>query len=190
MRKLSIHNFHDLSEDVQESIISEFSEHFNPEYLSGDDLENVNAEVVLDEFYGLVDIRVFDPFKTVKDNVYIGPDGWSDWLMSYTDPAGNNVDEIIENYDGKPQSASYDFPDYVTPDEQDDTYFYVYLSDLEKYWVEKYGQESWDKAVFDDLNEEIQTNNPELYYSDHGSNYRGEYLSYTTDERQLSGSWL
>lgn len=75
MKKLSIHNFHDLSEDVQESIVSEFSEHFNPEYLAGDDLNNVNAEVALDEFYSLVDIRVFDPFQTVNDNVYIGPDG-------------------------------------------------------------------------------------------------------------------
>ena len=96
MKKLSIYNFYDLSEDVQKTIISEFTEHFTPAYLTGDDLNNVNAEVALDEFYSLVDIRVFDPFQQVKDNVQIGPDGWSEWLLAYTDPAGNNVDEIIE----------------------------------------------------------------------------------------------
>lgn len=103
MATLSIHNFFDLSKEQQESIRKEFSVNFNPAYLAGDDLDNINAEVVTDEGGILYDVRVFDPFQTVKDNVYIGPDGWSDWLLAYTDPEGNDVDEIIENFDGKTQ---------------------------------------------------------------------------------------
>lgn len=184
MATLSIHNFFDLSKEQQKSIISELGENFDPAYFAGDDLNNVNAEVVTDEDGTLYDVRVFDPFHNVEGDTYIGPDGWSNWLLDYTDPAGNDVDEIIENYDGETQSASYDFPDYVTPDEEYDTYFYVYFSDMEKYWVEEYGQESWDNASFEDIDKEIQTNNPELWYAGNGSNDRGKYLAYTTDESQ------
>lgn len=103
MAKLSIHNFYDLPKEQQKSIVSELGENFNTAYFAGDDLNNVNAEVVTDEDGTLYDVRVFDPFQTVKDNVYIGADGWSYWLLDYTDPAGNDVDEIIENYDGETQ---------------------------------------------------------------------------------------
>lgn len=103
MAKLSIHNFHELPKEQQKSIINELCENFNPAYFAGDDLSNVNAEVVTDKDGTLYDVRVFDPFHNVEDNVYIGSDGWSDWLLAYTDPAGNDVDEIIENYDGVTQ---------------------------------------------------------------------------------------
>lgn len=117
MAKLSIHNFSDLSEGVRESIISEFSEHFNPAYLTGeysDDNAEVGAEVVLDEDGNLYDIRVFDPYNRVqprKDDdglmrdkaVYIGPDGWSHWLLEYSDNEFNDIDTIFEEYNGVTQ---------------------------------------------------------------------------------------
>lgn len=115
MAKLSIHNFYDLPKEQQKSIIAEFGETYNSAYLTGEYSKGVvNAEVVTDEEDTLYDIRVFDPFNQVhprKDDdglitdqtVYIGPDGWSYWLFDYTDPKGNDVDEIIENYDGETQ---------------------------------------------------------------------------------------
>lgn len=115
MAKLSIHNFYELPQEQQKSIISEFGENFNPAYLTGKYSTNVvNAEVVTDEEGTLYDMRVFDPFNHVQPRrdddrmmtdmaVYIGFDGWSDWLFDYTDPAGNDVDEIFEEYDGETQ---------------------------------------------------------------------------------------
>lgn len=67
----------------------------------------VNAQVVVDDDFNLYDIIVFDPFNNVKDvecrPVYIGPSGWSNWLYEYTDPAGHDVDEILDDYDGEIQ---------------------------------------------------------------------------------------
>lgn len=115
MEKLIKKDFYTLTEEEQKSIIAEFGETYNPAYLTGEYSKGVvNAEVVTDEDGTLYDIRVFDPYNQVhprKDDdgmmtdqaVYIGWDGWSDWLFDYTDPAGNDVDEIIENYDGETQ---------------------------------------------------------------------------------------
>lgn len=97
MVKLSIHNFYELSKEHQKSIISELGENFDPAYFAGDDLNNVNAEVVTDEDGTLYDIRVFDPFHKVEGDTYIGSDGWSYWLLAYTDPEGNDIDTILAN---------------------------------------------------------------------------------------------
>ena len=80
--------------------MEEFGETYNPAYLTGeysDDDAEVGAEVVLDEDGNLCDIRVFDPYKRVPNGVYINPDGWSNWLYSYEDPDGNDIDTILEN---------------------------------------------------------------------------------------------
>lgn len=58
----------------------------------------------------------------------------------------------------------------------------IYLSDLEEYWTENYGRDSWDEAEFSDIDSEIQQNNPELFFCDRGCDDRGKYLLYTTDE--------
>ena len=116
MAKLSLHNFYDLPKGQHESIRNEFNENYNPAYLDRwYSHKKVDAEVVLDEDGKLYDIRVFDPFGLVKPRwdegiiddhgVNIGADGWSDWLLAYTDPEGNDVDSIIENYNGEPQCS-------------------------------------------------------------------------------------
>lgn len=70
---------------------------------------------------------------------------------------------------------------HVTPNAENKDFFYVYLNDLEDYWVEHYGQESWDNAGFEEIDNEIQSSNPELFYCDKGSDDRGKYLLHTTD---------
>lgn len=117
MAKLSRRYFSELPKDVQGKVKEEFSEHFNPAYLTGeysDDNAEVGAEVVLDEDDNLYDIRVFDPYNRVqprKDGdglmrdqaVYIGPDGWSHWLFGYSDNEFNDIDTIFEEYNGVTQ---------------------------------------------------------------------------------------
>lgn len=187
MAKLSIHNFYDLPKEQRESIISEFGEYFSPDYLNDKYSRNeVNVEVALDEDGNLYDARVFDPYQLVDKGVYINPDGWSNWLYDYHDPSGLDIDEIFDQRNG------YVFSEYLVQDERDSTLYYVYLKDIEKYWVEKYGQESWEKVEFaDEISDEVQSENPELYALGHGSNDRGEYLTLTTDENAegVGGLW-
>lgn len=58
----------------------------------------------------------------------------------------------------------------------EDTYV-ISKSDLENYWIEHYGAESWVCADFDDIDSEIQNAMPNLYFVDvNGDNYE-----YTTD---------
>ena len=97
--------------------MEEFGKTYNPAYLTGeysDDSAEVGAEVVLDEDGTLYDIRVFDPYNRVKPRkdddglmrdqaVYIGPDGWSNWLFEYSDNEFNDIDTIFEEYNGVTQ---------------------------------------------------------------------------------------
>lgn len=179
--KLTSYYFNELTEEQQNRVMNDFSENGgNSDYLNGKfSREEVNVEVVVDEDFNLYDIKVFDPYQLVKTEgstpVYIGPDGWSDWLYDFHDPAGNSIDTIFEDQDG------YVVSSYCTVDERDPHLFYVYLDELESYWVENYGQESWDKAQYEDLDMEIQQNDPELYGCGDGFNDKGKYLLYTTD---------
>ncbi|MCH3980483.1 MAG: hypothetical protein LKE41_00920 [Prevotella sp.] len=187
--KLTSYNYDELNKEQQDKIMNDFQENGgNSDYLNGKfSCEEVNAEVVVDEDGTLYDIRVFDPYQLVKNEgstpLYIGPDGWSNWLYEYCDPAGNDIDTILQDQDG------YVVSSYCTVDERDPHLFYVYLDELKSYWVEKYGQESWDKAQLEDLDAEIQQNDPELYGCGQGSNDKGDYLLYTTDETGYSPSW-
>lgn len=80
------------------------------------------------------------------------------------------------------KNNGYLFSDYVTPVAEDNTQYKVYLSELKDYWEEKYGQQSWEDADFEEIDNEVQSSNPELFYCDKGSDDNGEYLLYTTDE--------
>lgn len=107
MRLIRKH-FSELPKGQQKSIIEGFSLYYNADYLTGKYHNNIDAEVVVDENGILYDIRVYDPFNIVPQlectsHVYINPDGWSNWLYGYCDPAGNDVDEILDEYNGEVQ---------------------------------------------------------------------------------------
>ena len=187
MAKLTVYQFSELTKEQQKSVIARLGAAlgagYTPDYLTEFPSNEVNVEVVLDEDGTLYDLRVFDPFRFIKTGgntmLYIEPDGWSDWLYGYYDPAGNYIDTILEDQDG------YIVSGYCIVDERDPHLFYVYLDDLKSYWVDHYGQESWDKAQYEDLDAEIQQNDPELYACGRGSNDEGEYLLYTTEPANL-----
>lgn len=107
--KLTSYYFNKLNEEQQIRIMDNFCENgFSADYLNGKySRAIVNAQVVVDQNFNLYDIKVFDPYNQVKDaeclQVYITPSGWSNWLYEYTDPAGHDVDEILEDYDGEIQ---------------------------------------------------------------------------------------
>lgn len=109
MEKLTSYYFDELTKEQQAKIMESFSESgYSADYLSGKySRSTVNAQVVVDNDFNLYDVKVFDPYNQVKTGehlpVYIGPDGWSHWLYDYRDPAGNDIDEIFEDYDGMPQ---------------------------------------------------------------------------------------
>ena len=106
MRKLTTYYFDELTKEQQRRIMNDFSETTGliSDYLNGKfSREEVNVEVVVDDDGTLYDIRVFDPFQLVDKELYVYADGWSDWLLDYHDPAGNDIDEIFEAYDGMPQ---------------------------------------------------------------------------------------
>ena len=103
--KLTSYYFNELTEEQQTSLMNDFQENGgNADYLNGKfSREEVNAEVVIDEDGTLYDIRVFDPLHLVDKKLYVYADGWSNWLYEYTDPAGHDIDEILNNYDGEIQ---------------------------------------------------------------------------------------
>lgn len=107
--KIEVKNFYDLTKEQQGKIMDDFIEYGgNSDYLNDRySRAIVNAQVAFDEDLNLYDIKVFDPYHNVKDGegntVYIGPDGWSHWLLNYRDNAGNDVDTIMEDYDGELQ---------------------------------------------------------------------------------------
>ncbi len=184
MAKLTVYQFSELTKEQQKSVITklgaEIGAGYTPDCLTGKfPSSEVNVEVVLDEDGTIYDIRVFDPFHFINTGghipLYIGPDGWSGWLLDYHDPAGNDINTILQDQDG------YVVSSYCTVDERDPHLFYIYLDELKSYWVEYYGQESWDKAQYEDLDLEIQQNDPELWGCGDGFNDKGQYLTYTTD---------
>lgn len=111
MAKLTVYQFSELTKEQQKPVIARLGAALGagctPDYLTDFPSNEVKVEVVLDEDGTLYDLRVFDPYHFIyaKGNIpaYIGPDGWSCWLYDYHDPAGHDVDEILEDYDGVPQ---------------------------------------------------------------------------------------
>ena len=107
--KLTSYYFNELNGEQQNRILDNFCENgFSADYLNGKySRAIVNAQVVVDQDFNLYDIKVFDPYHLVKSDkdlpVYIGLDGWSNWLFEYRDNAGNDIDEILEDYDGEIQ---------------------------------------------------------------------------------------
>ncbi len=107
--KLTSYYYDELNRNQQSRIKKDFRENGgNPDYLNDKYSRSiVNAQVVVDEDFNLYDVKVFDPYHQVKSSkdlpVYIGPSGWSDWLFEYRDNAGNDMDEILEDYDGETQ---------------------------------------------------------------------------------------
>lgn len=104
--KLEIKNFDELSAAQKKETIDQMGECYNVDYLTNEDYTRsvVNAEVAIGEDGCIYDVRVFDPYGHIKANghtpIYIYADGWSDWLFGYTDPAGNDIGEILEDFDG------------------------------------------------------------------------------------------
>ena len=109
MARLTSYYFDELTKEQQNRIMESFSESgYSNDYLNDKYSRSiVNAQVVVDEDWNLYDIKVFDPYQHVKNGenlpVYIGPDGWSNWLYKCRDNAGNDVDTILEDYDGEIQ---------------------------------------------------------------------------------------
>lgn len=107
--KLTSYYFNELNKEQQARIQNDFyGNGYNLDYLNDTYSRSfVNAQVVVDEDFNLYDIKVFDPYnlvKNVKDlPVYINPDGWSNWLFEYRDNAGNDMDAILEDFDGETQ---------------------------------------------------------------------------------------
>ena len=103
--KLTRYYFNELTEEQQTSLMNDFQENGgNADYLNGKfSREYVNVAVVVDEDGTLYDFRVFDPFQLVDKKLYVYADGWSNWLLEYRDNAGNDVDEILDEFDGVPQ---------------------------------------------------------------------------------------
>ena len=107
--KLTNYYYDELSELQQARVQNDFCRNgYNPDYLNDTYSRSiVNAQVVVDKDFNLYDIKVFDPYHVVKGGnylqVYIGPNGWSHWLIEYRDNAGNDMDTIFEDYDGETQ---------------------------------------------------------------------------------------
>ena len=107
--KLTSYYFNELNGEQQNRILDNFCENgFSADYLNDKySRAIVNALVVVDQDFNLYDIKVFDPYHLVKSDkdlpVYIGPDGWSNWLFEYRDNAGNDIDGILDDYDGETQ---------------------------------------------------------------------------------------
>ena len=109
MAKLSKFYFDALNKDQQRRVMIGFRDNGgNLDYLNCKVSRSVvSAEVVVDEDFNLYDIKVFDLYHLVKNGegtpIYIGPVGWSNWLFEYRDNAGNDVDTILDEFDGVPQ---------------------------------------------------------------------------------------
>ena len=103
--KLTSYSFNELTEEQQNRIMDSLCENgVNEDYLNDKfSRDEVNVEIVVDEDGTLYDFRVFDPFQLVDKGLYVYADGWSNWLFEYRDNAGNDIDEILEDYDGEIQ---------------------------------------------------------------------------------------
>lgn len=111
MAKLTVYQFSELTKEQQKSVADRLGAAlgagYTPDYLTEFPSNEVKVEVVLDEDGALYDLRVFDPYHFIyadgKIPAYIGPDGWSHWLYDYHDPAGHDVNTILDEFDGVPQ---------------------------------------------------------------------------------------
>lgn len=107
--KLEIKYYDELSAAQKKETIDQMGECYNPQYMTNEDYTRsvVDAEVAIGEDGCIYDVRVYDPCGHIKSNghmpVYIYADGWSHWLFDYRDNAGNDVDTIMEDFDGELQ---------------------------------------------------------------------------------------
>jgi hypothetical protein len=107
--KIEVKYYYQLTKEQQAKVKKDFRENGgNSDYLNDKFyISELNAQVAIDEDCNLYDVKVFDPYHHVNAGdyltVYIGPDGWSNWLYEYRDNAGNDVDTIMEDYDGELQ---------------------------------------------------------------------------------------
>ena len=80
------------NKDEQEQVIKEIKEYFDlavwdyPDWV--EKVENgdypysaFNIEAVVYDDGGLVDYRIFDPYQSVTNGIYMGHTGWSNWLL-------------------------------------------------------------------------------------------------------------
>lgn len=108
--KITVKNFDDLTRAQMKEVIEQMGECYNVDYLTNDDYSRsvVNAEVAVGEEDGCIyDVRVYDPYQHINTGefipVFIGAYGWSYWLFGYHDLDGNDVDTIIDEFDGELQ---------------------------------------------------------------------------------------
>ena len=101
MVKLTVYQLSELTKEQQNLLIAQLDACFTPDYATANLKSEHNVEAAVDEDGKLYDIRVFDPFHFIKTGgntpLYIGPDGWSNWLLDYRDPAGNDIDTILQD---------------------------------------------------------------------------------------------
>jgi len=110
--KLTVKKFDDLTRAQMKEVIEQMGECYNVDYLTNDDYSRsvVDAEVAVGEEDDCIyDVRVFDPYHQIKANdyipIYIGAYGWSNWLFGYRDLYGNDVDTILDEFDGELQGS-------------------------------------------------------------------------------------
>lgn len=66
----------------------------------------IDAELAVYETDGqLIDVKIFDPYHYIKkrDPIYIGWNGWSNWLYEYQDNHYNTIDDILDEFNGETQ---------------------------------------------------------------------------------------
>lgn len=110
MAKLERNYFSELDKAQKQSVKEQLEDRLglDSEYMKNKYSSRiVDVEVVYDENGTLYDARVFDPYNKISGNrrtpIYIGFNGWSNWLGEYRDNAGNDIDDIFDEYDGETQ---------------------------------------------------------------------------------------
>ena len=111
--KIEVKNYDELTESQKKEVLDKMGDCYNVDYLAIDDYSRseVNAEVAIGEDGNVYDVRVYDPYQHINTGedtgefipVFIGAYGWSYWLFGYRDLDGNDVDTIIDEFDGELQ---------------------------------------------------------------------------------------
>lgn len=142
------------------------------------DNEHLDAEIAVNSLTkGVLDLRLKDNRNRIT-NVSKYDIGFSEWLLNYRDEENRNVMDIYL------QDRIENFITYVG-----DSEYRVYISDLKEHWIEENGEDSWhddDYPTFDEIDSDIQTQYPELYFESRET----DYLTYTTELKYAYGLYI
>lgn len=155
---------------------------FEKEYNT--DRKLLDAEIAVNsETNEVLDLRLNDLRNRIA-NVPKYDIGLSEWLLKYKGDDNRNVMDIYL------QDRLEDYITYVG-----DSEYRVYLSDLKEHWIERYGEESWHDAEFDEddgypsfdeIDSDIQAEHPGLYFESRELNY----FNYTTELKYAYGMYI